>query len=136
MLGRGRHLRLLGGIVRRCGAHLLPYIPQLRECVDLGLASDEESVRTEAARTLRHALRGMAETYVTDTRSVSPARWQAGYLWHAWGAPTSWSPEDVSVQWHSPTQEERIACQTLFQEYVATCLVFGTTTCGAWMPCV
>lgn len=111
----GRHLRLLGGVVRHAGAALLPYIPTVRECVDIGLASEDKDVRVEAARTLRHALRGISEIYATDLRSVSPAEWDAGYLWHSWAAPRSWDASQLGVQWHIPTPEERVASHELFK---------------------
>jgi len=73
-------MRLLGGVVRRGGAALLPHLDTLRACIAVGMASEEADVRTETARTLRGALRGMAEIYTTDVRSVTATEWDAGYV--------------------------------------------------------
>lgn len=110
------YIELLAGLVRHGGSSLVPFVPDIRACVDVAATSEDKDVRVAGGKLLRFTLRAMSEIYVTEQRSLPPAEWAKGYHWHKWGVPSA--PMDkVDVAWHVPSAEERAASHTLFEAY-------------------
>jgi hypothetical protein len=134
------NVRLVDGVVRKGGAHLLPYKGRLAALLQTCLSHAAKKVRKAGGKLLRHSLLALLGYYPSDYRSLPPAMcpWaQAGsgvttasaddYL--QWGMGSLW--QDADIQWHQPSPEERAFADELVQAHVEQPMQVGQASAAA-----
>ena len=83
---------ILSHLVRKAGAAVLPYLPQLRAVLRLTCTHSELQVMEASAKVRRHLLQSLLSTYLLESRSLPPRAWRSAAVrhapWHSWG----WRP--------------------------------------------
>ena len=116
---------ILSHLIRKAGAALLPYLPQLRAVLRLTCTHTELEVMEASAKLRRHLLQSLLATYLTESRSLPPRVWRSASVraapWQTWGwrpplQPASARVAAVCPSWHEPSAEELAAAGDLIEE--------------------
>ncbi|KAJ3272314.1 hypothetical protein HDV01_005748 [Terramyces sp. JEL0728] len=111
---------ILNGVVNRAGEHILPYLPDLEELLDLMFAKcNSYTGYSWAADLLNNLVSSLSSCWITEYRSHTPEVWNdksfGDHSYARWSEPCPL--HDVESQWHTPNSEEIKAATKLYTKY-------------------
>lgn len=133
-------LLLLSYSLRCSGEALLPYLPSLKQVLELTRNHTEHKVVTASAKLRKVILHALLGTYLTETRSLPPAAWESARVratpWQTYGWRPPLLPREarlsgISASWHIPSAAELEAAGSLMEETLARAERLTETVCAA-----
>eukprot|EP00127_Corallochytrium_limacisporum_P005109 Clim_evm15s199 gene=Clim_evmTU15s199 len=99
-------LRIVSQIVRHAGPRLLSYKKELLSILVPQILHGPAKPAKSAMKLLRNCLKSLTEVYSSDLRCVNADEWKdPAHFLSKWGQPSTL--EDISIEWHVPSDEEQ-----------------------------
>jgi hypothetical protein len=139
--------RLLAGLVKYTGEAVLPHLPVLAKVARVALSAKEKETRKAGSKLERWILSPLFATFDRLKRSHPAVDWEnPGSLWRKWGTPFSWSPNvvdakaavnatsppGIQIDWHEPSERERLAALPFIDEFLVAPLKRLEEFCAAF----